>query len=115
KAPPARPDRASGAEQHLLRNPKVVRHEGVEVLVPPLHHRVVTAQLRIDPTEGSMRDARAELERVLADLDARHGASPLAVTVAWGLPYFERFVPAQTRREMPVDRRASSGSRTVYV
>lgn len=104
-------------EQHLLSNPKVVRHEGVEVLVPPLHHRVVTAQLRVDPTVGAMRDARAELEHVLAQLDALDAASQLGlgVTVAWGLPYFHRFVPGQTRRELPIDRRASSGSRTTYV
>jgi hypothetical protein len=90
----------------------VVRHEGVEVLVPPLHHRVVTAQLSVDPTEASMRDARAELERVLAQLDTLDG---LGITVAWGLPYFERFVPGQTARELPIDRRASSDARTVHV
>jgi hypothetical protein len=104
-------------EQHLLRHSKVVRHEGVEVLVPPLHHRVVTARLRVDPTKGAMRDARGALDDVLAQLDALDAASPLglSVTVAWGLPYFRRFVPGQTRRELPIDRRASSRSRRVHV
>lgn len=102
-------------EQHLLPHLKVVRYEGVEVIVPPLHHRVVTARLRVDPTKGAMRDARGVLDGVLARLDALDAASPvgLAVTVAWGLPYFHRFVPGQTRRELPIDRRASSRSRGV--
>ena len=104
-------------EQHLLRNPKVVSHQGVKVLVPPLHHRVVTARLRVDQTKGALREARGELEAVLAQLDALDAVSPLglAVTVAWGLPYFRRFVPGQARRELPVDRRASSRSRRVHV
>jgi hypothetical protein len=116
-APLAPSGRDRHLEQHLLPNPKVVRHEGVEVLVPPLHHRVVTAQLKVDPTEAAMRDARAELESALAKIDALHAASRLGlgVTVAWGLPYFHRFVPGQTRRELPIDRRASSDSRTVHV
>jgi hypothetical protein len=104
-------------EQHLLPNPKVVRHEGVKVLVPPLHHRVVTARLQVDPTKGAMRDARGELDNVLAQLDALDAASTLglAITVAWGLVYFRRYVPGQTRRELPIDRRASSRSRRVHV
>jgi hypothetical protein len=64
-----------------------------------------------------MRDARAALDDVLTQLDLLDDASPvgLAVTVAWGLPYFRRFVPGQTRRELPIDRRASSRSRVVHV
>lgn len=104
-------------EQHLLPNPRVIRHEGVEVLVPPLHHRVITARLLVDPTKVAMRDARGALEDVLGQVDTLGAASPLglAVTVAWGLPYFRRFVPGQTRRELPIDRRASSRSRAVHV
>jgi len=104
-------------EQHLLPNPKVIRHEGVEVLVPPLHHRVITARLLVDPTKVAMRGARGALEDVLGQVDTLGAASPLglAVTVAWGLPYFRRFVPGQTRRELPIDRRASSRSRAVRV
>ena len=114
---PMRPDAGRLPEQHVLPNVKVVRHEGVEVVVPPLHHRLITAQLRVDPTKAAMRDARVELENALAQLDALNAHAPLglAVTVAWGLPYFHRFVPGQTRRELPIDRRASSGSRTVHV
>jgi hypothetical protein len=116
-AAPMRPAGKRPREQHLLPHLKVVRYEGVQVLVPPLHHRVVTARLRVDPTKKAMQDARGELDHVLAQLDALDAASPLglAVTVAWGLPYFRRFVPGQTRRELPIDRRASSRTRRVHV
>ncbi len=42
---PARPEVTGPppSEQHLLEGIEVVVDEGVEVLVPPLHHRVVTA------------------------------------------------------------------------
>ena len=43
------PTRADAAapfpEQHLLDGIKVVHSNGIEVLVPPLHHEVVTARL----------------------------------------------------------------------
>ena len=34
-------------EQHLLDGLRVVRQEGVAVIVPPLHHRVVTATVGV--------------------------------------------------------------------
>jgi hypothetical protein len=92
-----------GPEQHILRGAKVVVHEGVEVIVPPLHHRVLTARVQAAEGRSALRERRGELERVLTEVE---NAGP-AVTVAWGLPYFRRFVPAQTRRELPVDLRAS--------
>jgi hypothetical protein len=91
-------------EQHVI-DLGLVEHEGVEVVVPPLHNEVVTATL--DVTD--LRAAQRELEDVLTELDARYTASPagLGVTVAWGLPYFERYVPAQAKRHLPHDRRAN--------
>lgn len=91
-------------EQHLLHLETIV-DEGVEVVVPPLHSELVTATL------GPIRDLRAarrQLEHVLRDLDARYAPTPagLGVTVAWGLPYFERRVPAAWARHAPFDRRA---------
>ena len=45
---PERPAAAAvGPEQHLLDGQRVIVDEGVEVLVPPLHHQVVTARLRV--------------------------------------------------------------------
>ena len=65
-----------------------MREDGVEVLVPPLHHEVVTARLLVD--NGNLTDARGTLEHLLAGLDADYAPTPagLGVTVAWGLPVF---------------------------
>jgi len=97
-------------EQHLLDGMRVVTDNNVEVLVPPLHHQVVTARLRVGESAASLADARASLENALADLDARFEETPagLGVTVAWGLPYFDRYVPGQAATHIPVDRRASA-------
>jgi hypothetical protein len=91
------------AEQHLLEL-GTVRREGVDVVVPPLHSEVVTATLDV----SSLRDAQRELEAALRELDAHHplDAAGLGVTVAWGLPYFERYVPARAKLHLPLDRRA---------
>src|SRR5581483_3631387 len=93
-------------EQHLLDGVRVVRSDGVEVLVPPLHHEVLTAVVDVD--RAGVADARGELERVLAGLEADYVPSPagLGVTLGWGLPYFHRLVPEATRRLLPHDRRA---------
>jgi len=97
-------------EQHLLDGIRVVMDNEVEVVVPPLHHQVVTATLRVDETATSLGDARESLERALAGLDDRFEETPagLGVTVAWGVPYFDRYVPAQAAKHLPVDRRASA-------
>ncbi len=93
-------------EQHLLEGIRVVSQEGVEVLVPPLHHEVVTARLTLEPT--ALRDGQAAFEQALSALEADYAPSPagLGITVAWGLPYFHRFVTAAARRYLPFDRRA---------
>jgi len=83
------------AEQHVLRGVRVVREHGVEVVVPPRHHQIVTATLRVGRDRRELRAARAELETVLADLDRRFASTPagLGTTVAWGRSYFRDFVP----------------------
>jgi hypothetical protein len=92
-------------EQHLLDGLAVVRDNGVAVVVPPLHHAVVTARVATD----DLRAAQRELEDTLVVLEHRYEPTPagLGVTVAWGLPYFRRYVPHQARIHVPVDRRAS--------
>jgi hypothetical protein len=94
-------------EQHLI-DLATVRSEGVEVIVPPLHSEVVTATLDVK----NVRDAQRELEAALQELDARYAPNPsgLAVTVAWGVPYFERYVPAQAKAHLPHDRRANASA-----
>ncbi len=97
-------------EQHLLDGIRIVSDNGTEVLVPPLHHEVVTATLRVGESPAELREARDELEQALRRLDENFDPTPsgLGVTVAWGLPYFERFVPGQSERHLPVDRRATA-------
>jgi hypothetical protein len=97
-------------EQHVLESTRTVIDEDVEILVPPLHHQVVTARLRLDASATDLRDARQEFERVLGSLDRDHAPTPagLGVLVAWGLPYFRRYVPGQARTHIPVDLRAST-------
>jgi hypothetical protein len=111
EAAPARPTGAPRPlpEQHILEGQKLVEDNGVEIVVPPLHHEVVTAQLHVDAAPASLRDAQHELERTLARLEDEFEPTPagLGVTVAWGRPYFDRFVPAHAREHVPVDLRAT--------
>lgn len=98
---PARP-----REQHVLGRNRVVVDDGVEVVVPSLHHRVVTARVKIGEGRAALGDARHAFGRALDELE--RSRPDVSVVVAWGLPYLRRFVHAQARRELPVDRRASA-------
>ncbi len=93
-------------EQHVLEGVRVVVDNGVEVLVPPLHHEVVTARVQARDLQAAQR----QLEEALADLDERYPPTPagLGVTVAWGLPYFRRYVPTPAARLLPHDLRAKA-------
>jgi hypothetical protein len=107
---PARP--AAGPlprEQHVLGGLEVIVDNGVEVIVPPLHHEVVTAKLLVGESSVALREAQAELEAALRRLESRYALTPagLGVTTAWGEPYFDRFVPRQAARHLPVDERAT--------
>src|SRR5215211_8235178 len=61
------PERAAAAapppEQHVLDGVRIVEDGGVEVLVPPLHHEVVSANVAVDPAD--LADAQHALEDVL--------------------------------------------------
>jgi hypothetical protein len=96
-------------EQHLLQGVRVVEDNGIEVVVPPLHHQLVTARVRVAERKQDLQEAQAALENSLAKLDSRYEQSPagLGVAVAWGLPYFRRFVPKLADQHIPVDLRAS--------
>ena len=97
-------------EQHLLSGVRIVEQSGVEVIVPPLHHEILTATLAVD--RAGLRDAQGSLERLLAGLEETYPATPagLGITVAWGRPYFEELVPAAARRLVPNDRRAGGSA-----
>jgi hypothetical protein len=107
------PSRAAHAsfptEQHVLEGVRVIRDDGIEVVVPPLHHRVVTGELTLPGDRASLLSAQEDLERALAAIEDGREPTPagLGVTVAWGLPYFDRFVSEPAAAHMPIDLRAS--------
>ena len=70
--------------------------------MPPLHHQVVTATVETGDAKARLVEAQRRLEAALESLDG-----DVAVTLAWGLPYFRRFVPRPAERHLPVDLRAS--------
>ncbi|MEP6893009.1 MAG: hypothetical protein ABI927_04430 [Gaiellaceae bacterium] len=110
-APPTRAVAGSPTlEQHLLQGIRVVQDNGVDVLVPPLHHQVITATLRVGEGPSELREAQRELEDALRRLDERFAPTPsgLGLTVAWGMPYFARYVPGQAEKHLPVDLRATA-------
>jgi hypothetical protein len=93
-----------GAEQHAI-GLNVVVDNGVEVVVPPRHHRLVTAKVSAQDT----RQAARELEDALRDLENRYDPTTpagLAVTIGWGVPYFRDHVTKQADVHLPYDRRA---------
>jgi hypothetical protein len=100
-------------EQHLLDGMRIVEDNGVEVVVPTLHHQIVTATIELDAAGTEVADARRRLEQTLLQLENDFIGTPdgLAVTVAWGLPYFARLVPSQAQAHLPWDLRASAGRR----
>jgi hypothetical protein len=91
-------------EQHVLDGIAVIQDNGVEVLVPPLHHQLVTARVRA----GDLRAAQRDLEDALQALERRFEPTPagLGITIGWGLPYFREHVAGAWRRHAPHDRRA---------
>jgi hypothetical protein len=108
-APARGPAGVLPSEQHTLGRLEIVVDNGVEVVVPPLHHEVVTAVLRVDQTQAALGEAKDALEDALRRGDDRYGPAPagLSISVGWGLPYFEHYVPEAARAQLPVDLRAS--------
>ena len=112
-APARAPASALPPEQHLLQGQRVVRSDGVAVIVPPLHHQVVTLELRTGHSRAALAHARAALEDALRAVEGRFEPTPagLGVTVAWGLPYFRPYVPELMDSHLPLDRRCSRAHR----
>jgi hypothetical protein len=81
-------------EQHINPGVRITTDNGVEIVVPPVYHEIVTARL----TSASGREllaARDELRLALRHIEEGHAVGPsgLLVTVAWGLPYFRNHLP----------------------
>ena len=100
-------------------------HDSVNVVVPPLHFQVVTARLNVPADAASVTAAQRLLETTLSQLDQNYDpATPagLGVTVAWGLPYFQTYLPVLSQGSvyfpagtsypnyLPVDNRASKAA-----
>lgn len=96
-------------EQHVLDGIPVVVEDGVEVIVPPRHHLVVTATVKPGTDRAK---AQRDLENALLELESRYEQTPagLGLTVAWGLPYFDRHVAAAAAQHLPFDRRAQQSA-----
>jgi hypothetical protein len=90
-------------EQHVLDGARVVEDNDVEVVVPPLHHQVVTAE--VTASGAGLRDAQRRFEETLREIE--NEVAGVALTVAWGVPYFRRHVPEPAARAIPTDLRAS--------
>jgi hypothetical protein len=87
-------------------------HEGVPVAVVPLWHSAVTARLNIPLGDASaLEAAQRRLETALGELERLYPLSPagILVQVAWGQPYFERYIPRSIyEQNMPRSTRAGS-------
>jgi hypothetical protein len=106
--PPRRLDAAASPpnqEQYILQNEKVVKVNGagvkssngtIAVRVPPLHDHVITATLDVSANAKALQEAQRHLESVLLGLERQFPPTPtgVGITVAWGLPYFHRYIPS---------------------
>lgn len=93
-------------EQYLVDGLDVVLDSGVPVIVPPVYTDVITARLAPDRwTPGALRAAQRRLSAALAAVERPHPktAAGLTVVVAWGLPYFRRYVAGPWSPNAPVD------------
>ena len=100
-------------EQHLDPGVRITTDNGVEIVVPPLYHEIVTARLTT-ASGRALLAARDELRLALQHIEEGHVVGPrgLIVTVAWGLPYFRNHLPRlkDGRRfpdYLPIDHEAS--------
>jgi hypothetical protein len=112
-SPKRRPGAELPPEQHLLQGVRIVEDKGVEVVVPALHHQVVTGMVMVGDKKRSLVEAQETLEDALRKVERRFEPTPagVGITVAWGLPYFRRFVPHLADEHIPVDRRATQTKR----
>ncbi len=100
-------------EQHLIQGLRVIVDNDVAVLVPPLHHQVVTANLRVGRGKKELVAAQRSLEAALRRIEAHYPPTPagLGVIVSWGTQYFRRYLPSLGGRSypdyLPVDLGAS--------
>ncbi|MEV6057924.1 hypothetical protein [Streptomyces sp. NPDC052107] len=95
-------------EQYAIPTPRIIMDDGtgvasnngtIPVLIPPLHNHVITATLKIPANAKALQEAQHHLESVIQGLEKRFPPPPigLGVVVAWGLPYFQHYIPSLGR------------------
>jgi hypothetical protein len=87
-------------EQYLIDNLEVVVDNGQAVIIPPIHNDVFTANLQpASPwgpwTKANLLKAQKQLEDALVTVQRNLPATAagLTIVVAWGLHYFDTYVP----------------------
>lgn len=103
-------DDALPPEQHRILELRTTREQGKTIVIPPLHHQVVTAMLLLPRDKAALQDAQRRLEQTLTALEQQYRPTPggLAITVAWGGSYFERYVSGPAATTLPLDTRAAA-------
>ncbi|MGV9564234.1 DUF7405 family protein [Streptomyces sp. NPDC003480] len=131
-------DKPLPPEQYAIPTPRLVMDNGrgvassdgtIPVLIPPLHNHVITATLKVPANAKALQEAQRHLEAVIQAVEKRFPPPPigLGVVVAWGLPYFQHYIPSLGRGSgffkagtrypdyLPVDLMTSKErGRTVY-
>jgi hypothetical protein len=120
-------------EQHVMQNVAVIMDDGsgtsssngtIAIIVPPLHHAVVTAKLKVKQRSSDLKEAQVLLERALQRLESQYAPTPagLGIAFAWSLSYFRHYLPVlkhaspffpeHTRYPdyLPIDNRASQAA-----
>ncbi len=106
--PPERPAFAATQplqEQYIIQNVRIIQDNGsginssngtIPVIVHPLHNHVITATLKVPANAKALQEAQHHLESVLLGLEQQFAPTPsgLGVLVAWGLPYFHKYIPS---------------------
>ena len=94
-------------------------HSEVSVAVVPLWHAMVTARINVpagDP--AALGDARSRLDVALSEIERLYPLSPagLLPQVAWGTPYFSRYLPRSVVDEhLPRSVRKGSEGQAILI
>jgi hypothetical protein len=94
-------------EQYLVNQLPVYLDNGVTAVVPPVYNDVFTAKLskNVNWTTAALKSAQQRLEAALVKIESPYTstADGLTFVIAWGLPYFRTYVPAQWQAKAPRD------------
>ena len=97
-------------EQHVLRGVRLVEDNGVEVVVPPLHHQLVTANAR-GRRSGGARSPRRRRSSSTRCRSWRRSSSPSAGRARRHRRLGPAVLPLATSRSRPTATSPSTGAR----